>query len=600
MSIFPIASQYTQAAPPFVPNIQVFPQYSQLVIPACSLVANLAEQAAQMTQVRAWMLQILSSNAWQNQDYATAVKFAIDYHMHRVLSGKSSFGDSLTNDAGIALTLYTSFVVCTTTGLLDSVDPNQRQHLQSNSALYVSLVQEIQGLYQNQNTPIGQQSFQRPGFWQGAVQQRGGAFGQAHVNPSASQTYMGRNTTVPTSVPRQGVVRNVTGEAAVTKATPKRTRGNNYGAVIINPIKEMEMIDTSPLAPVFAEDDKVFDISDDGPDYSRTEEHDPVSSGKKNINLIDAYLGESGIMDRELHSLPYFGEHYETLKPVGRDVFEAIVNAEEAEAEKEEITVNDVWFVEATLSELLNVAWVKALGSPPGQTPVQHFHGFVVTPVIGRANLKAYFEKIRPVVTFADFSIQSKAYIKAVSERTDGARELKDTLAAIAQVDRVLTKMLNHFLLEVIPVPVFSIDSAIQDGSEVVKNLNASEASGYLNTFMRYQRAVFETFFKHTRLENDSFSGVVEYEHDESVFIDQIAESYSILYMDGSPGEFKLLEHDSQLDITLHQLMRRLVEATSVLDNKKIMATRHILLFSDGSHYDMVKKADGNHQLKRM
>lgn len=607
MSIYPIQQQYQNAAPPFVPNIQVLPQYTQLVIPTCSLIANLAVKSAQISPVRQWMLEVLSQNNWQNQDYATAVKFAIDYHMHR---STSQGGNSFEGDVEIALTLYTSFVACNTVGMLDNVEYYQRAHLQSNAALYGNVVKEIRSIYQNQNPYQAQASYQRPGS--GHPQQSRNTFGQAHVNPVASQLYGGRRAAESVSVPRQGSVRASSESMPIAKAVPKINRVNNYGAVIINPIEKMEMIDQGPVAEpppevvaAAVETEGVFDPIEPVEPGESIETNvqldwEHITGQKHDINSLDVYNMEDDTLDRELHSLPYYGERPEAIKPVTRDVFEAVVMNEETEAAKEEIVANDVWFVEATLSELLNVARVKALATPASEMQIQHFHGFVVTPVIGRVNLKAYFEKVRPVVTFADFSLQTKEYFKVIAEKADSEREVKDTLVAIAGIDRLLTNMVNHFLLKVLPELTFTIDSVVQDGVEITKSLNSSVCSIYMGAFMRYQRAVFETFFKHTSLEGDSFSGVVEYEHGDGVFIDQVATSYAILYMDGTPAEFKLVERNRQIDITLHQLMYRLLEATGALEDKKVMATRQVLLFSDGTHYDVVKKTNGDYQLDRM
>lgn len=608
-------SQYSENNPPFVPNIQVLPTYSHLVVKASALVANCAIATAQQTTIRYWVFQILSYNNWNNQDFANAVKFAIDYHMHQIMLTGGAECNFEENTAK-ALTLFTSHLAMQNNGLLQSLTIDQIASLNMNQENYVHIARVLRDLYNGQSGQSTQ--FQRPS--QSAVFRHGGQTAMPH--PAASNVYGGQSQRQGPSS-RLGVAHVGSGEVPpITRARPAQkpiVKKNTYGAVIINPISEMDIRyeaapEPSPVVKQEESESAPAPAPSDVPEIQTEVDAETQAMTSPRIVLAEevAKMGESTIreydvyakeaeMDRQTHAVPYFGEEYQALKPVTRALLEAAVLKEEAEAVSEEVSKSDVWFVEATLDELLNVARVKALGSGKEGFTAHHFHGFVVTPIITRANLKPYFEKMREVMTFADFSRETKAYLKAISEKENSADELRNTIAAITQVDRPLTKLVNYFLREALPEIPFLVSSVVEDGGDVVRELNRSIMSSYLDDFMRFQRAIFETFFKHTRAEGDSFSDVCAYDEAEGVYIDQVAESYSILYIDALPADVKLREFEGRVDIEDNKLIERLLSATISSDRRTISAAHQVLVFLDGSRYSVIRKIyTGMYMIKKL
>lgn len=564
----PQTTQYPTSAPPRVPNVTLLPQYANMLIPASSMIANLAVRSANGSQARRLAYDALSYNNWQNPEFDAAVKFAIDYHMLQSVTsqGRSYFEQ----DAATALTLFTSQLACRTVGFLDTLQPVQQAPLQTNADQFARLIAEISSIY-NSQAAYGSPA---PSPYNNPVRSPYGAPAQhAHVNPAAGGLYgSGQQQQQQRPVPRQGIV----AAAPRTEASQALSAARKYGMITVNQAPDGVREEPKPApAPV------------------QFEQQQPTAL--KSFDLYD----ETSDMDRELHLIPYFGRTYDGMKSIPRDVLETAVVSKEKELSTESSVAadaawdskpatDDVWNVETTLEELLNVVRVKALDASGSEFKILKYHGFVVKPIIGRVNLKSYFELVRNVATFADFSSETRAFLDQCQSKP--AAELRGVIAMLSSIDSILTKMVSEFLTGVIPNPSFSSSSIIEDGSDILKMLNQTYSGRYNDAFMKYQRSVFGSFFKHTSIEDDAMTAVSEYEHGDNVHVDQVAESYSVLYINAMAADLKLVETAGCLEIENHELMRRLLAANAECGRRELEVTRHILLLADGSRYQIYNR----------
>lgn len=542
--------QYPTTQPPHLPNVAVLPEARALMVHAASMVANSAGYYSNQSNARMFCYNLLSSHGWNNTAFAEVVKLACDSAVLKARMGEANTPGSALDDAvAEALALYTSTLVISYPELGRMMSNDHVAAAASNAAIYQDLLAAIDGMYAQDA--------------QGFGQPRG-----AHVG------FQGRGT-VPLQHGAMGGVNRHT-QPAVHAATHKSASAAYIGS------SQRQQQQEAPVGR--------FGASRVIQNRQEAKKEDPVVEKKAEPTAI---IGEIESMDRNAHRIAYFGKDYEIPTSPLRRAFEEATERHESVAssdtEVESEFVCKSMDVEASLDELISVTRAKRCANNTDLN-VYLCAGMVVTPIISAIPVDDVFKKLSEAKTFSQIARILGDHMDSVKDKAT----LRHTAAYVAQIDRVLTAILNDFLGNMLSVTGVSVGSFIEDAPSVTEYLNKRFVGEFNSAYINYQRYIVEHLFQHTRAaaaEDDLVAMVTDY--DANAFWDNMVVAYSITYINATSQELGYTIGKTAKEITeaSSPMFSRLITAAQKTYEKGVMLSHHLIVTSDDARYRLYNRA---------
>ena len=485
--------QFPSNSPPYVPNVVVMPEAQSLLVHASSLVANEAGFYSSQSPARMFCYNVLAASGWANTAFSEVVKLACDSAVLKQRMGQAHTPQAVLADAvREVLTLYTSMLVMSYPELAQTMDPTHVNGAASNHRIYIDLMAQVESLYAQAVSYHAPQARFGHGGHSGHPQQhnqmpgqhpsmRGGnpRATQAVSNPVASSAFRGRNTQA----------------TQASTAPPSR-------------------FSTLPKQAV------------EQPSQPSVVQHEP------DANILQ---GEIENMDREQHSIVYHGKKYDIpTSPLRRKMEEAVEIHEaiaDMKPEEDMQYVCEKQIAEASLDELIALVRAKHAGMADSNLSIYQGYGMVVTPIISIVDTSSCFAELEKAHTFSEIARVLMQHLENVTDKS----QLRLSLHFVAQIDRVMTKVLNDFLTRCIEGSSLRVTSFIEDAGGIGKYLNEKYKGRYNTAYTEYQRRVTNELFKHTKASGDAVSEITDYLED--AYCDNLVLSYGITYITASSAE---------------------------------------------------------------
>lgn len=551
-------TQYSNSSPPYVPNVMLLPEAQTLLVPAASMVANDAAFLASTSPARMFCYNLLSSSGWQNTAFSDVVKLACDSSVLKARSGMTNTPASALHDAvNEVLALYTSSLIMSYPALAQQMHPDQVASAHSNSTMYQMLLSHVESLYA-QSAPYTTAQHRFAGVQVGHQSQMPGrsAVPAMHVQS--------RHGAVNRPAAAHGAASGMIQSRNQVQANVETVENNRFPTPGQRKAVQAAQVAETP---------------------------------KVNPKIL---TGDIEKMDREAHSIVYFGKKFELpTAPLRRNMEESVEKHEAAAKAAEHVTlplIGESWFAEASLDEL--VATTRANRTKEIKNGLGIFlnYGFVVTPVISPISMDKVFSKLSQSNNFADIGRILNEAIEAAG--SSDQEQLRLTLCYVSQIDRFLTKVLNDFLGTIATstnsLPAVSVDSFVEDAGKITRYLNEKFNGRFNNAYSAYQQQVTDHLFKHAHA-NGSETDAIANLHDyiTEAYWDNLVLAYSVIYISASSQELGYLVGGEQKEITSAStpMLHRLIAATQKTHSKDIVPSHHVIVTADDMRFKMMPVA---------
>lgn len=556
--------QYPNGQPPYVPNVQLFPEGQSMLVLASSMVATEAGMMSGQSLARMFCYNMLSSAGWQNTAFAEVVKFACDYAVLRQRTGQAHSPSSvLIESVRDALSFYTSTLVMSYPDLARMVGNHDVASASHNAMIYQDLCNQINAMYGQSmgyappQGRLGHQSSLGPVSRLGGTVPPGRPMGHMQAPPShpaASRAVTQPQQQIPTRYP--------------TRPSPQQSVSQ---------------------APTMTENSQAS---------TQTSTPTPTPSTLR---------GDIESMDRKAHSIVYFGKEYEVPTSPLRRKFEESVEEHENIANSSESVdtpyVANHWSIGSSLSDLIAMVRFRRTKDVGNDLSVYHSYGLVVTPIISPVDMKACFKLLSKSNTFSDVARVLTEQIDKITDKT----ELRHTLSYVSQIDRYMTKVVNSFLQRQLSDKGIRITSFIEDAQTLTKYLNDRYAGKHNTDYVDYQRRVLAHLFAYTHAEGDqSQKHVLEMTEDfidEGTFCDNLVTSHAITYITATSQElgYDIGVTPSTLVASSSPMLHRLITAIRLSQSRssKFVTSNHLIVTSDDARYMVypISGAEGQYRL---
>lgn len=546
--------QFPTRNPPFLPNVVVLPEAQSLLVHAASMVANEVGFLSTQTNARMFMFNLLSQNYWNNATYSDVVKLVCDLATLKARTGEAPSAGSALNDAVTeALALVCSSLIVDFPDLSVYLTTEQVAAAHNNNNTYHLLINDIDAMYAED-----------------ARNGRGVQVGRQAPPPMNMQMNSRRQAPLPTG-------RRASGGSAPPPPPSLRNR----------PYQGRIAIENAPPPSRYEAAQRARGTTQ--------RQAEPVPENPKASFAISeptSIIGEIENMNRDMHSIAYFGKAFSIpTSPLRRSLEEKTEN-EEARAESEVEVNNSLSVMSAgtSTSELFNIIRAKHISTSSGLS-VHLNHGLVVVPIISSIDIGALFVQLAEARTFAGVAKILNDHLDNIV-KTNDKQLLRAATCYVMQIDRVLTKITNDFLTNSFTTIPPSIDSFVEDAENLPDYLNKKYNGIFNNHYINYQKAVLDQLFQHTRATGDTITGMVEY--DEGTYWDTMTLSYGVTYIDATAAELGYSVTNKARDIgeSTTPLLARLIEATQKTYGKSVLVGSHVVLTSDGTAYSIYKKLE--------
>lgn len=552
--------QFSERQPPYLPNVSVLPEAQPLLVHAASMLANEAGFLSTQTNGRMFTYNMLSDHNWQNEFYAEAVKLACDCAVLKYRTGQANTPASALNDAvSEVLHLLVSNMIVSFPELADFLSGEQLAGAAANNNIYQDLLYNIEDMYQ-QEISVGR-----------------GRVGQpiaGHVN--------GRGT-IPRGVAGRGV--------AVGRGTPPppprgqgnvqhrqpAPRGATASGLYLGRNAQQQR-NEQPLSRYAAAA------------KAREKAAAPVEQQVKKPDAPppqpNVLTGEIENMNREMHSIAYFGQVFSVpTSPLRRAMEECTERHEEmANIDGQEIEMTERVFAEASMDELLAIVRASHAVNEKDVSVCLN-QGLLVIPIIASVDISQLFSELANGRSFAQVARILSDHITGIKDK----KLLRAATSYVSQIDRVLTKLANEFLMNSW-LKEITIGSFIEDAPGLSDYLNTRFSGAHNKDYVSYQTAVLDHLFQHTRAVGDAVAQVTDYS--DNAFWDNMVISYTVTYIDATAKElgYNVKKVPHEIRSTTTPLMARLVESTQKTYGRVIKVSQHIVVTSDDTRYQLYKR----------
>lgn len=319
--------------------------------------------------------------------------------------------------------------------------------------------------------------------------------------------------------------------------------------------------------------------------------------------------GEIEKMDRDAHTVIYFGKKVPTATSVLREQFQSAIEKQEGYGWAENfdqlldqpfINLHDVK-ISPSLDELVMDIQMKCLLKAEEPVRIYSMQGTVVQPVISSVDLAPVFKRLVQSTNFTDMAnILNEEVEKAKADKS----LLRATLTYVSQLDKELTKLMNDFLLYQCGLnnPPVEITSFVEDAPNVGRFLNEKYKGQFNNAFQRFQTAASRELFKMSKQaavptkEGEEIPSllsdepVVEVLDDlpEGAYYDQYGIRYHIVFITATSQElgYKTSTKNAKLVTESTPMLHRLLTAIQTQNQlARRFPMRQLLITADGRRY---------------
>lgn len=321
--------------------------------------------------------------------------------------------------------------------------------------------------------------------------------------------------------------------------------------------------------------------------------NEPVQETKEAPKHI---TGEIEKMDRDAHAIIYFGQKYKVPTAPLRRRFEEAVEIQEAAAERKkpsETHYDKTVLAGSSLGEISVMARGRYLTKFAEGLDIFSTIGLVAHPVLSVDSLDVLRSKLEACGTFADLGLALTKY----AQETPSGAGLRTALDAVAQIDRVLTGIVNDFLANSLSLPKLRVTSFVEDAPSLGKYLSDKYNGIYNKAYTNYQRDVMEELFL-------DLSGVGQAGLDQAMGepVDayqsvgdtgawhsmHLTVAYNLLYVTATAAElgYSIGQAPKRMTPEGTPLLHRLVKAVRAQASMLNIRTSQILVVtSDGARY---------------
>lgn len=528
---FPVTpvTQYQANNPPFVPQVNILPEAQNILVHTAALVANEAGAYSGQSNPRMFCYNVLSSNNWANTAFAEVVKLACDYACLKTRSGQANSPASVILECvREALALYTSAMVVNYPDLTRYMSPDAVASASNNSVILPNLKNNIAQMYSNSGSYDPM---------------------QAHVRrPYGASNTGARVHHVTSPAVSSAVTKGIYSPKQVEQNMPQRFPSGENQAM---PQVKEEVMEKKP----------------------------------------EGITGEIEKMDREAHSIIYFGKKYEVpTSPLRRKLEEAVEMHEAASmsATPEDCEYIDYSFcVTSSLDELIQNRRTTETAVQKEGLEVYLGLGLVITPIISKIEHRDCFDRLQGC---SNFTAVADALLTQL-EATETVAERRATLSYISQVDRLLTRLLNDFLANKVDDARLQVTSFIEDVREIPRILNDAYSGRFNRSYLEYQRRLLGTLFKYpSKNVDDQICAIhrVDDEYCGRVFVDNFTVPYSVTFISATSQELGYtVGNDTSRVIAANtpMLSRLLVSLDTLASKATIAPSHHVIVTSDDARY---------------
>lgn len=504
---------------------------AQQVLVATCAIVANVAAQAMTSEARVFCYNVLSANNWANQDFELVVKMTADRATALSRGNGSTVMGNLQQAAVEILGLFTSVLVIHNPVLQSNIPPQVYNNCNINAQTFDALRQEHEAMYR-------QTGYNRPNF---------PAQGSPYGNRQPTATFNQNQGAAPHPAAR-----------GMTNTRPTQQQQQQQPAR--QPQKTVQ----------------------------------PQPTAKENT-ANNAITGEIENMDRNAHSIVYFGHEFKQPTPPLRRGFEEAVETHENLVQTMHIEetpfVSQAWLAETSLEELINGTRARFMGKSNGGIQIFLVNGLVPTPVVSPIDMTPLFQRLAKSVNFADMADALMRYVQSVQDPI----EQRHVLTYVSQINKLLTPILNNFLENRIEYDgKLRISDFISDAKDVTSYLNDKFKGQYNKAYTDYQRRVVEHLFAHTRAvpqegEPDPVTMLTDYSED-GVHWDNITESYTLVYVSATAKElgYNVGESGKRVMNTSSPMLYRLlstVEKYRATDT--FFTTNALVVTSDNVRYQL-------------
>ena len=455
---------FQDGAPPWVPNIICPPELVQWLPYIASSALNAISASAQVNTIRCYAFNAVMMNNTQNNEYAELVKFCTDLIAHRFRTGEVGFMDiqQINNTVQTAVTLWSSYIASHNVALMNELDMGSANAVRDNTNIYyhwLNMFAQSQ-VPSRQNIPtVGNAGFQRH-IPQGNLNQ--GMIGQGMVGqnmmvssvshrPSSPANKFAQGNIAAKPVPQTHAVKPVAGIMGVVPASAS------------HPITHVANPSLAPTA-TSAEEPKQEEVR-----FTK-----------------DIVIGEQQ-MDRNLHRIAYHDVFFTSgidgtaaRKETSAALKKAVVEYSMAEKQKPE-RIRSV-----SLDAILGMLMAEKAADIEKPIDITMLVVDVDNVIAAADDIVAIFNKLRGSYTFSDMAAIFRNAVTTIVP--DTAVQKKKNIAWVAQVDRVMTREVNDWLLLTFPDHGTRIDSFMEDIIHLPAHIKTTFGDAAFRSYQTWQR----------------------------------------------------------------------------------------------------------------
>lgn len=454
---------FQDGAPPWVPNIACPPELAQWLPYIASSVLNSISATAQSNIIRCYAFNVVMMNNTQNNEYAELVKFSTDLIAHRCRTGDIQFMDmqQLNTTVQTAVTLWSSLIASHNVSLMNELDMGSANAVRDNTNMYfhwLNSFSQNQVVNRQAIPTVGNGGFQRH-IPQGNVNQwqvPQGTLGQGMVMGGASHR--------PAQAANKFAQGNISAKPVPQAHAVKPVAGMMLGVVPASTTTPIQNAVSSQPAAAPAEEPKP----------------------EENRFTKDIVIGEQH-MDRNLHRIAYHDVFFTSgidatsaRKETSAALKKAVVEYDMADKPKPE-RIRSV-----SLDAILGILMAEKATDIEKPIDITMVVVDVDNTIAAADDIVAIFDKLRGSHTFSDMAAIFRN--AATTTIPDTPIQKKKNIAWIAQIDRVMTREVNDWLLLTFPDHGTRIDSFMEDIIHLPAHIKSTFGDSAFRSYQTWQR----------------------------------------------------------------------------------------------------------------
>jgi hypothetical protein len=522
---------WNQNRPLFVPYVQGLPPQVQELLPyMATALANEFITKAETNAARMFTYNQMSDRGWNNQEFASAVELmaagCIMYIQRGIAPNVASAIGILADQIANWITAKNALGFLMQYNLFDQQTLTAAQNLSYEFDQFIAAVGS--GGAQQQQPQIQQRGPFNPVTAQFGMNS-GGYPGMTGVNNTGLQAFGNK--------PRESLNKWNQGVAAPTRSMPGP----------FTPVTQPQSTPQStqpPAIKTFAE--KAANLFSVQPSKGLVEEKQVMGNNQTGI-YQEEYSDREDTMDRNQHRLfgipidtvgtkekilesaVAFGHLTKSMEDDPRDPSSMVGEFRQLELKEYQMT-SDV--VSTGVREAIRIGEYRLMEAKDKKPYIYVTKARILRPIICGGDFTSRIlaicgNRLEPLVTFDKFLSMTRDLIR--NDSKDPAE-----LSMITQIDLLLSKEVNHILLDVLGIKDLYIDSFLEDVVELRSivqsdygDLYANTLTGFLDEFVRYLTAGFKEYSESYK----QFAAEIVSESEQAVTT-LVPRNYDIIHVD--------------------------------------------------------------------